>query len=632
MEERISNFGVHNISSLKLTYDQTKTLGYGLKFIPTPKPVHINKLREDFYRFQRSVRCQEYFETKKQKQSQNPATKPQQQQPFDKFLYIPNRHFQPPPASVTTELKLEQIRGLIEACAESRCVQRSNISNNERLILSKFKYNDQVIVRPADKNLGIVVCDREWYKTQVYQTLNDPKNYRQVDLTEVKSVIQRIHDLNTKVFTTKATKLLTSKEAKFLSKKVDKDSAQIGNFYLTIKVHKKIPVGRPILPSHSWITAAASTLVDRLLQVVVQTQLPNVVSSSLQLIRQLESKCLLSSHHNNNITINNELILVTGDVESLYPNIPIDEGLIQLKKVLTVRSTYSPQLIEFIIQLSTVVLKNSYLKFEDTYYHQINGTAMGTAMAPTYANCYMHSLEDTLFNKLEFEQKPKPLLFRRYIDDILIIWNHGPSSLQEFLNRYNNMAPSIRVQWNQSTDQINFLDLELYKGHRFKEKGIIDIRLYQKPMNLYLYIPFKSFHPIETQKGFITGELKRMIRNHSNIKEFQEARLKFYLRLRARGYPDQFLQPLFHSIHYNQRSSLLQIIDHQKSSTEIPLVFITDYNPRIRPWRWRRILKTYPKRVILALRRSKTISNTLCRSQYFLPTKRGNVITNIFGS
>jgi hypothetical protein len=44
----------------------------------------------------------------------------------------------------------------------------------------------------------------------------------------------------------------------------------------------------------------------------------------------------------------------------------------------------------------TLVLKNNNLTFEGNHYLQINGTAMGTKMAPPYANIFMGDLEERL--------------------------------------------------------------------------------------------------------------------------------------------------------------------------------------------------------------------------------------------
>jgi hypothetical protein len=46
----------------------------------------------------------------------------------------------------------------------------------------------------------------------------------------------------------------------------------------------------------------------------------------------------------------------------------------------------------------TLVLKNNNFTFDGNHYLQINGTAMGTKMAPSYANIFMGDLEERLLS------------------------------------------------------------------------------------------------------------------------------------------------------------------------------------------------------------------------------------------
>lgn len=54
-------------------------------------------------------------------------------------------------------------------------------------------------------------------------------------------------------------------------------------------------------------------------------------------------------------------------------------------------------------------------KFDGMMFHQLHGTAMGTKMAPSYANLFMADLETNMIAELP----KKPTLWRR---DILVIW------------------------------------------------------------------------------------------------------------------------------------------------------------------------------------------------------------------
>ena len=80
-------------------------------------------------------------------------------------------------------------------------------------------------------------------------------------------------------------------------------------------------------------------------------------------------------------------LLVSFDVENLYTNIPHDFGLDAVKCWLDKYPTEIPTRISltFILKALDFILKNNTFQFNDKYYRQVKGTAMGTKCAPTYA-------------------------------------------------------------------------------------------------------------------------------------------------------------------------------------------------------------------------------------------------------
>ena len=49
----------------------------------------------------------------------------------------------------------------------------------------------------------------------------------------------------------------------------------------------------------------------------------------------------------------------------------------------------------YLLNLLKEVLSQNIFEFNDKFYRQVVGTAMGTAVAPTYANLFMGWLEET---------------------------------------------------------------------------------------------------------------------------------------------------------------------------------------------------------------------------------------------
>ncbi|CAI5463879.1 unnamed protein product [Closterium sp. Yama58-4] len=83
-------------------------------------------------------------------------------------------------------------------------------------------------------------------------------------------------------------------------------------------------------------------------------------------------------------------------------------------------------------------------------------------------------------------------------------------------------------------------------------------RRHEKPLNRYFYIPFSSFHSRECKKGFISSELKRHCIRNSSFNTFWERKVLFFNRLKARGYPDYFLRPIFNQVKFQDRHNLLR--------------------------------------------------------------------------
>jgi len=83
---------------------------------------------------------------------------------------------------------------------------------------------------------------------------------------------------------------------------------------------------------------------------------------------------------------------------------------------------------EDLADLARIVLTHNNLTFNGKHYLQILGTAIGTKMAPSYANIFMGNLEADLIEK----PLVKPHTWHRFIDDILLIWTEGEERLKRF--------------------------------------------------------------------------------------------------------------------------------------------------------------------------------------------------------
>lgn len=240
------------------------------------------------------------------------------------------------------------------------------------------------------------------------------------------------------------------------------------------------------------------------------------------------------------------------DVKNLYPSIPIKYGLQAIEELL---ECYMVPNIKFLVSLLNWILTNNYLSFEGTIYLQTSGTAMGTPCAPSYANLVLYHMERSLVTQY------KPILYQRYLDDLFVIFN-SETDARKFENSFNNINTDIQLDSTTFGSSGIFLDMVISIPHHHK----LEVALYQKPMNKYLYLPPSSSHSRHMFVNFIRNELKRYLLFNSNSINYNINRIQFYQRLVDRGYNTSFLRRIF-NIPLPSRSDLLNSIrSHMKST------------------------------------------------------------------
>ena len=137
-----------------------------------------------------------------------------------------------------------------------------------------------------------------------------------------------------------------------------------------------------------------------------------------------------------------------------------------------------------LLEAIDIVLRNNTFHFNNEFFLQLKGTAMGTKMAPTYANLVMGYLEEKLYLQCE---KKQGIAFRsfvekeckRYLDDCYITWNesHGPLNIMNDLLADLHACINFTCEFNK--DKISFLDILLLRDSvrqkitiTYRRKGI----------------------------------------------------------------------------------------------------------------------------------------------------------------
>ena len=209
------------------------------------------------------------------------------------------------------------------------------------------------------------------------------------------------------------------------------------------------------------------------------------------------------------------VILVTIDVSSLYTNIPLFEGIEEVRNVLQDREDISVP-TEFICRMLEQVLTANIFEFDQKLFLQKIGTAMGTVCAPPFANIFMNKI-DILLRELArniVKDNEDPIrLYKRFLDDIFMVWTGSVEDLQTFLKGINNLHPTIKFTaeftspyfcemegphdcFCHQTQSVPFLATSVSV-----KQGKFSTDLYKKPTDRCQYLLPSSCHPSHIVKN-----------------------------------------------------------------------------------------------------------------------------------
>ena len=190
-----------------------------------------------------------------------------------------------------------------------------------------------------------------------------------------------------------------------------------------------------------------------------------------------------------------------------------------------------------------------------------------------YANLFMGKLEEEKLTKLG---NPHILIWKRFIDDIFLIWTGSKTDFETYMNELNKLHHSIKFTYEISQNKLTFLDVTLYKGSRFENNHILDICTHIKPTNKQLYVHASSYHPQSTIAAITKGETKRYLRTNSNEENFKRMTLNLTHRLKERGYKHNQILKHIKSIKFNQRTESLSRKKQRENKIQ-KLVFVTQF-------------------------------------------------------
>ena len=155
-------------------------------------------------------------------------------------------------------------------------------------------------------------------------------------------------------------------------------------FYGLPKIHKLDTLLRPIVSSCGYVTYSVAKELAKILKPLVGKS-PHHINSTQDFVEQVKY-----------ITLAPGECLSSYDVSALFTLVPVNHARNIIKNLLEKDHTLKERTIlavSDIILLLEFCLKNTYFSFQDQFYEQVEGAAMGSPVSPIVAYLSKEYLE-----------------------------------------------------------------------------------------------------------------------------------------------------------------------------------------------------------------------------------------------
>ena len=167
----------------------------------------------------------------------------------------------------------------------------------------------------------------------------------------------------------------------------------------------------------------------------------------------------------------------------------------------------------------TISKKCSVLFLEETRFN-----SMKKKLSPNSWNSYGHKNGSSICQhfhgkhrnkKIEPKQNKTCTVWERFIVNV------DKQEISDlFLEQANKFHPTIKFIAKILEEEITFFDTVVYKGDRFQQESILDIKTHYKPTETFQYTHFTSCHHPGVRAGFIKGEAIRLLQTNSSETNF----------------------------------------------------------------------------------------------------------------
>ena len=574
---------VKNISEQPVSRTEEYLFSKGKKFCPVEQDPPIIRMQKELNGFFRTLRIQWLF-------YDNADIRTELETKFYK-----KSDWVPPKAGVEIEQFIQHVQNRFDAWKPPQWI-RDNLNKQERHLMSEIKGNNDMVYLWEDKGASFTKMRMDQYISAGENELAKTAFYEEIIDEDPSQMIKaKIDELIGRMFRTDE---LTEKVSDFLIS----GGCKLSSFYHLLKTHKMpcdeenisdwlsqtgFPI-RGIISGRGAPTERLAGFIDHFLQPGMKnlgTFLQDT-KHTLKIIEEINDQIDQGEFSLDGIG------LVTMDIESMYNNITEDLGLVAAEKYLNCRQAQDN--VNFASRDPTIstsslmeglklCLRNNYFKFNGKIYKQKGGVGTGIKLAPPYACLAVGDFEEKVFGELSAEVGESIKLWKRFIDDIFLLFRGSKEMCEELVGWLNNIMPGvIKLKSEYSTTCVEFLDLKI-----MIENGKLVTDLYIKPTNLQLYLDYRSNHPEPCKNAIVYCQALRIVERCSQI-ELAEPHLE---QLKAsflkRHYPEKIIDSQIEKARGKDRKELIHQNRKKKNTkdTKVRLIFTNnESNPPIHKW------------------------------------------------
>ena len=617
---------VTNFSDIEVTKDMESLLNKGLNYAIVPKTINTTQIIAGFERMGRTMNWMDKINKEKESNEERELDLSL----TDNFIKVPWKptNIRQPQGTPTADLTTFLNGSLSCVLGSDLKKTHRNLPVNERAAMDKLvslQKSRVITIKPMDKMGGVAILNTPEYISGMEQLLKaefkdengtNHLYFRTLEAVEADQLqFNHLEELKDIVRKGRQRGWIGEDEAKWLVP----DHFSPGRLYGLVKDHVdpakwpaggKIPPLRPVESASGTTFENSSHFVDYHSNHLVK-DIPSFIEDTPDLLRFIESE-------NQKGPQPAGCVPVTLDVTALYTNIPIDEGMHYFQEFLDKREDKTVP-TAFLITLLGMVLSCNILTFDNKFYWQEVGVAMGTRVAPTFANIFMSVIEGRM---LRTWRGQAPAWYRRFIDDCIMLWTGSEVELLNFLEHINNIHPLIKFKasYDFQSKKVEFLDTVI----SITEQGFIKTSLFTKPGKKCTYLLPSSCHPGHITQNIPYSLALRLKRICSDNLDFLAHLDILQEKLLGRGYKQNFIVKAFEKVSNLPRATAL--IKTEKNPVK-RVVLSLQFDPRLpnisnilfRFWKVMiqnpHLKRTFPDPPMICWSRPKNLRDFLIKAQ-----------------